>query len=414
MPCTLPAGAVPSGMCGTIVAVNPDSPQNQSLHLPERSSTTPALTRRGVLKAGVGGLGAVLATGLLSACAMDEASEALNRVRGGFEPNEQLRSIGAVMRSALDRADAEEAEFIRRQIGVLEKEFLRQCGTDDEGQRDPQCSFEDADGGGSGDSPTSSTAPSTAAKARTAEDNKGTDSAAKRRQLFAGIQRELLGAIESPELPDADAHEKDSQGRTVTRQEFQTQLLVGLYGATAPVAGAPQREDIAELLEDPEVVGRGNTKALGEDLKDALNSVYGAIQAAGVALAADDGSARKQLAAAGDGARLARDVVTAMITPPADDSTEKPEDAEGAYEPPAGFGVSKATKAPASAKEAPAFLHAALAAPLSQLRLLAGRAETGPLRLALAQTCAALSRAQGQLELAQGLGPEAVVLRGGD
>lgn len=401
-------------MCGTIVAVNPDSPQNQSLHLPERSSTTPALTRRGVLKAGVAGLGAVLATGLLSACALDEASEALNRVRGGFEPNEQLRSIGAVMRSALDRADAEEAEFIRRQIGVLEKEFLRQCGTDDEGQRDPQCSFEDADGGGSGDSPTSSTAPSTAAKARTAEDNEGTDSAAKRRQLFAGIQRELLGAIESPELPDADAHEKDSQGRTVTRQEFQTQLLVGLYGATAPVAGAPQREDIAELLEDPEVVGRGNTKALGEDLKDALNSVYGAIQAAGVALAADDGSARKQLAAAGDGARLARDVVTAMITPPADDSTEKPEDAEGAYEPPAGFGVSKATKAPASAKEAPAFLHAALAAPLSQLRLLAGRAETGPLRLALAQTCAALSRAQGQLELAQGLGPEAVVLRGGD
>lgn len=401
-------------MCGTIVAVNPDSPQNQSLHLPERSSTTPALTRRGVLKAGVAGLGAVLATGLLSACALDEASEALNRVRGGFEPNEQLRSIGAVMRSALDRADAEEAEFIRRQIGVLEKEFLRQCGTDDEGQRDPQCSFEDADGGGSGDSPISSTAPSTAAKARTAEDNEGTDSAAKRRQLFAGIQRELLGAIESPELPDADAHEKDSQGRTVTRQEFQTQLLVGLYGATAPVAGAPQREDIAELLEDPEVVGRGNTKALGEDLKDALNSVYGAIQAAGVALAADDGSARKQLAAAGDGARLARDVVTAMITPPADDSTEKPEDAEGAYEPPAGFGVSKATKAPASAKEAPAFLHAALAAPLSQLRLLAGRAETGPLRLALAQTCAALSRAQGQLELAQGLGPEAVVLRGGD
>ena len=401
-------------MCGTIVAVNPDSPQNQSLHLPERSSAAPALTRRGVLKAGVGGLGAVLATGLLSACAMDEASEALNRVRGGFEPNEQLRSIGAVMRSALDRADAEEAEFIRRQIGVLEKEFLRQCGTDDEGQRDPQCSFEDADGGGSGDSPTSSTAPSTAAKARTAEDNKGTDSAAKRRQLFAGIQRELLGAIESPELPDADAHEKDSQGRTVTRQEFQTQLLVGLYGATAPVAGAPQREDIAELLEDPEVVGRGNTKALGEDLKDALNSVYGAIQAAGVALAADDGSARKQLAAAGDGARLARDVVTAMITPPADDSTEKPEDAEGAYEPPAGFGVSKATKAPASAKEAPAFLHAALAAPLSQLRLLAGRAETGPLRVALAQACAALSRAQGQLELAQGLGPEAVVLRGGD
>lgn len=401
-------------MCGTIVAVNPDSPQNQSLHLPERSSAAPALTRRGVLKAGVAGLGAVLATGLLSACGIDEASEALNRVRGGFEPNEQLRSIGAVMRSALDRADAEEAEFIRRQIGVLEKEFLRQCGTDDEGQRDPQCSFEDADGGGSGDSPTSGTASSTAAKARTAEDNEGTDSAAKRKQLFAGIQRELLGAIESPELPDADAHEKDSQGRTVTRQEFQTQLLVGLYGATAPVAGAPQREDIAELLDDPEVVGRGNTKALGEDLKDTLDSVYGAIQAAGVALAADDGSARKQLAAAGDGARLARDVVTAMITPAADDSAEKPEDAEGAYEPPAGFGVSKATKAPASAKEAPAFLHAALAAPLSQLRLLAGRAETGPLRVALAQACAALSRAQGQLELAQGLGPEAVVLRGGD
>ncbi|OFS18139.1 hypothetical protein HMPREF3097_02825 [Corynebacterium sp. HMSC27B11] len=414
MPCTLPAGAVPSGMCGTIVAVNPDSPQNQSLHLPERSSAAPALTRRGVLKAGVAGLGAVLATGLLSACSIDEASEALNRVRGGFEPNEQLRSIGAVMRSALDRADTEETEFIRRQIGVLEKEFLRQCGTDDEGQRDPQCSFEDADGGGSGDSPTSGTASSTAAKARTADDDKGTDSAAKRRQLFAGIQRELLGAIESPELPDAAAHEKDSQGRTVTRQEFQTQLLVGLYGATAPVAGAPQREDIAELLEDPEVVGRGNTKALGEDLKDALDSVYGAIQAAGVALAADDGSARKQLAAAGDGARLARDVVTAMITPAADDSAEKPEDAEGAYEPPAGFGVSKATKAPASAKEAPAFLHAALAAPLSQLRLLAGRAETGPLRVALAQACAALSRAQGQLELAQGLGPEAVVLRGGD
>ncbi len=401
-------------MCGTIVAVNPDSPQNQSLHLPERSSAAPALTRRGVLKAGVAGLGAVLATGLLSACSIDEASEALNRVRGGFEPNEQLRSIGAVMRSALDRADTEETEFIRRQIGVLEKEFLRQCGTDDEGQRDPQCSFEDADGGGSGDSPTSGTASSTAAKARTADDDKGTDSAAKRRQLFAGIQRELLGAIESPELPDAAAHEKDSQGRTVTRQEFQTQLLVGLYGATAPVAGAPQREDIAELLEDPEVVGRGNTKALGEDLKDALDSVYGAIQAAGVALAADDGSARKQLAAAGDGARLARDVVTAMITPAADDSAEKPEDAEGAYEPPAGFGVSKATKAPASAKEAPAFLHAALAAPLSQLRLLAGRAETGPLRVALAQACAALSRAQGQLELAQGLGPEAVVLRGGD
>lgn len=401
-------------MCGTIVAVNPDSPQNQSLHLPERSSAAPALTRRGVLKAGVAGLGAVLATGLLSACSIDEASEAINRVRGGFEPNEQLRSIGAVMRSALDRADTEETEFIRRQIGVLEKEFLRQCGTDDEGQRDPQCSFEDADGGGSGDSPTSGTASSTAAKARTADDDKGTDSAAKRRQLFAGIQRELLGAIESPELPDAAAHEKDSHGRTVTRQEFQTQLLVGLYGATAPVAGAPQREDIAELLEDPEVVGRGNTKALGEDLKDALDSVYGAIQAAGVALAADDGSARKQLAAAGDGARLARDVVTAMITPAADDSAEKPEDAEGAYEPPAGFGVSKATKAPASAKEAPAFLHAALAAPLSQLRLLAGRAETGPLRVALAQACAALSRAQGQLELAQGLGPEAVVLRGGD
>ena len=401
-------------MCGTIVAVNPDSPQNQSLHLPERSSAAPALTRRGVLKAGVAGLGAVLATGLLSACSIDEASEALNRVRGGFEPNEQLRSIGAVMRSALDRADTEETEFIRRQIGVLEKEFLRQCGTDDEGQRDPQCSFEDADGGGSGDSPTSGTASSTAAKARTADDDKGTDSAAKRRQLFAGIQRELLGAIESPELPDAAAHEKDSQSRTVTRQEFQTQLLVGLYGATAPVAGAPQREDIAELLEDTEVVGHGNTKALGEDLKDALDSVYGAIQAAGVALAADDGSARKQLAAAGDGARLARDVVTAMITPAADDSAEKPEDAEGAYEPPAGFGVSKATKAPASAKEAPAFLHAALAAPLSQLRLLAGRAETGPLRVALAQACAALSRAQGQLELAQGLGPEAVVLRGGD
>ncbi|CAQ04807.1 hypothetical protein cu0846 [Corynebacterium urealyticum DSM 7109] len=414
MPCTLPAGAVPSGMCGTIVAVNPDSPQNQSLHLPERSSAAPALTRRGVLKAGVAGLGAVLATGLLSACGIDEASEALNRVRGGFEPNEQLRSIGAVMRSALDRADAEEAEFIRRQIGVLEKEFLRQCGTDDEGQRDPQCSFEDADGGGSGDSPTSGTASSTAAKARTADDDKGTDSAAKRKQLFAGIQRELLGAIESPELPNADAHEKDSEGRTVTRQEFQTQLLVGLYGATAPVAGAPQREDIAELLDDPEVVGRGNTKALGEDLKDTLDSVYGAIQAAGVALAADDGSARKQLAAAGDGARLARDVVTAMITPAADDSAEKPEDAEGAYEPPAGFGVSKATRAPTSAKEAPAFLHAALAAPLSQLRLLAGRAETGPLRVALAQACAALSRAQGQLELAQGLGPEAVVLRGGD
>ncbi|WP_232620295.1 hypothetical protein [Corynebacterium urealyticum] len=394
--------------------MNPDSPQNQSLHLPERSSAAPALTRRGVLKAGVAGLGAVLATGLLSACGIDEASEALNRVRGGFEPNEQLRSIGAVMRSTLDRADTEEAEFIRRQIGVLEKEFLRQCGTDDEGQRDPQCSFEDADGGGSGDSPTSGTASSTAAKARTADDDKGTDSAAKRRQLFAGIQRELLGAIESPELPNADAHEKDSEGRTVTRQEFQTQLLVGLYGATAPVAGAPQREDIAELLDDPEVVGRGNTKALGEDLKDTLDSVYGAIQAAGVALAADDGSARKQLAAAGDGARLARDVVTAMITPAADDSAEKPEDAEGAYEPPAGFGVSKATKAPASTKEAPAFLHAALAAPLSQLRLLAGRAETGPLRVALAQACAALSRAQGQLELAQGLGPEAVILRGGD
>ena len=402
-------------MCGTIVAVNPDSPQNQSLHLPERSSAAPALTRRGVLKAGVAGLGAVLATGLLSACSIDEASEAINRVRGDFEPNEQLRSIGAVMRSALDRADTEETEFIRRQIGVLEKEFLRQCGTDDEGQRDPQCSFEDADGGGSGDSPTSSTAASsTDESSGTSRTRKGKDSAAERRQLFAGIQRELLGAIESPELPDADAHEKDSHGRTVTRQEFQTQLLVGLYGATAPVAGAPQREDIAELLEDPEVVGRGNTKALGEDLKDALDSVYGAIQAAGVALAADDGSARKQLAAAGDGARLARDVVTAMITPAADDSAEKPEDAEGAYEPPAGFGVSKATKAPASAKEAPAFLHAALAAPLSQLRLLAGRAETGPLRVALAQACAALSRAQGQLELAQGLGPEAVVLRGGD
>lgn len=401
-------------MCGTIVAVNPDSPKKQSRTLPARSSAAPALTRRSVLKVGAAGLGAALATGLLSACGIDEASEALNRVRGGFEPNEQLRSIGAVMRSALDRADSEEAEFIRRQIGVLEKEFLRQCGTDDEGQRDPQCSFEDADGGGSDDSPTSSNTSPTTEKPRSGGDNKGSDSAAERKQLFAGIQRELLGAIESPELPNADAHEKDSEGRTVTRQEFQTQLLAGLYGATAPVAGAPERQDIAELLEDPEIVGRGNTKALGEDLKDTLDSVYGAIQAAGVALAADDGSARKQLAAAGDGARLARDVVTAMITPAADDSAEKPEDAEGAYEPPAGFGVSKATKAPASAKEAPAFLHAALAAPLSQLRLLAGRAETGPLRVALAQACAALSRAQGQLELAQGLGPEAVVLRGGD
>ena len=183
-------------MCGTIVAVNPDSPQNQSLHLPERSSAAPALTRRGVLKAGVAGLGAVLATGLLSACSIDEASEAINRVRGDFEPNEQLRSIGAVMRSALDRADTEETEFIRRQIGVLEKEFLRQCGTDDEGQRDPQCSFEDADGG-SGDFPASSIALSTDEKPRTGGDNRGTDSAAKRRQLFAGIQRELLGAIEA-------------------------------------------------------------------------------------------------------------------------------------------------------------------------------------------------------------------------
>lgn len=401
-------------MCGTIVAVNPDSPQNQRLHLPERSRATPALTRRGVLKAGVAGLGVALATGLLSACGIDEASEALNRVRGGFEPNDQLRSIAAVMRSTLNRADAEEEEFIRRQIGVLEKEFLRQCGTDDEGQRDPQCSFEAADGGGSDDSPTSSNTSPTTEKPRSGGDNKGSDSAAERKQLFAGIQRELLGAIESPELPNADAHEKDSEGRTVTRQEFQTQLLAGLYGATAPVAGAPERQDIAELLEDPEIVGRGNTKALGENLKEALDSVYGAIQAAGVALAADDGSARKPLAAAGDGARLARDVVTAMITPAADEHAEKSEDAEGAYEPPAGFGVSKATKAPASAKEAPAFLHAALAAPLSQLRLLAGRAETGPLRVALAQACAALSRAQGQLELAQGLGPEAVVLRGGD
>lgn len=396
-----------------MVAVNPDFPQKQSLNLPARSSAAPAVTRRRVLKAGVAGLGAALAAGLLSACGIDEASEALDRVRGGFEPNDQLRSIAAVMRSALDRADAVEEEFIRRQIGVLEKEFLRQCGTDDEGQRDPQCSFEDADGG-SGDFPASSIALSTDEKPRTGGDNRGTDSAAKRRQLFAGIQRELLGAIESPELPDADAHEKDSQGRTVTRQEFQTQLLVGLYGATAPVAGAPKREDIVELLEDPEVVGRGNTKALNEDLNEALDSVYGAIQAAGVALAADDGSAGKQLAAAGDGTRLARDVVTAMITPAAGDSAEYPEGAQGSYEPPAGFGVSKATKAPASAKEAPAFLHAALAAPLSQLRLLAGRAETGPLRVALAQACAALSRAQGQLELAQGLVPEAVVLRGGD
>ncbi|HJD89665.1 MAG TPA: hypothetical protein K8V33_02040 [Corynebacterium urealyticum] len=367
-----------------------------------------------MLKVGAAGLGAALATGLLSACGIDEASEALNRVRGGFEPNHQLRSIAAVMRSTLNRADAEEKEFIRRQIGVLEKEFLRQCGTDDEGQRDPQCSFEAADGGGSDDSPTPSTAPRTVKKPRTGGENKSADSAAERKQLFAGIQRELLGAIESPELPNADAHEEDSHGRTVTRQEFQTQLLVGLYGATAPVAGAPEREDIAELLEDPEIVGRGNTKALGEDLKEALDSLYGAIQAAGVALAADDGSARKPLAAAGDGARLARDVVTAMITPAADADAEKPKDAEGSYEPPAGFGVSKATKAPASAKEAPGFLHAALAAPLSQLRLLAGRAETGPLRVALAQACAALSRAQGQLELAQGLRPEAVILRGGD
>lgn len=396
------------------MAVNPDSPKKQSRTLPARSSAAPALTRRSVLKVGAAGLGAALSTGLLSACGIDEASEALNRVRGGFEPNDQLRSIAAVMRSTLNRADAEEEEFIRRQIGVLEKEFLRQCGTDDEGQQDPQCSFEAADGGGSDDSPTSSNTSPTTEKPRSGGDNKGSDSAAERKQLFAGIQRELLGAIESPELPNADAHEKDSEGRTVTRQEFQTQLLAGLYGATAPVAGAPERQDIAELLEDPEIVGRGNTKALGGNLKEALDSVYGAIQAAGVALAADDGSARKQLAVAGDGARLARDVVTAMITPAADDSAEKSEDAESSYEPPAGFGVSKATKAPASAKEAPAFLHAALAAPLSQLRLLAGRAETGPLRVALAQACAALSRAQGQLELAQGLGPEAVVLRGGD
>ena len=401
-------------MCGTIVAVNPDSPQKKSRKLPARASAAPALTRRNVLKVGAAGLGAALATGLLSACGIDEASEALNRVRGGFEPNHQLRSIAAVMRSTLNRADAEEKEFIRRQIGVLEKEFLRQCGTDDEGQRDPQCSFEAADGGGSDDSPTPSTAPRTVKKPRTGGENKSADSAAERKQLFAGIQRELLGAIESPELPNADAHEEDSHGRTVTRQEFQTQLLVGLYGATAPVAGAPEREDIAELLEDPEIVGRGNTKALGEDLKEALDSLYGAIQAAGVALAADDGSTHKPLAAAGDGARLARDVVTAMITPAADADAEKPKDAEGSYEPPAGFGVSKATKAPASAKEAPGFLHAALAAPLSQLRLLAGRAETGPLRVALAQACAALSRAQGQLELAQGLRPEAVILRGGD
>ena len=401
-------------MCGTIVAVNPDSPQKKSRKLPARASAAPALTRRNVLKVGAAGLGAALATGLLSACGIDEASEALNRVRGGFEPNHQLRSIAAVMRSTLNRADAEEKEFIRRQIGVLEKEFLRQCGTDDEGQRDPQCSFEAADGGGSDDSPTPSTAPRTVKKPRTGGENKSADSAAERKQLFAGIQRELLGAIESPELPNADAHEEDSHGRTVTRQEFQTQLLVGLYGATAPVAGAPEREDIAELLEDPEIVGRGNTKALGEDLKEALDSLYGAIQAAGVALAADDGSARKPLAAAGDGARLARDVVTAMITPAADADAEKPKDAEGSYEPPAGFGVSKATEAPASAKEAPGFLHAALAAPLSQLRPLAGRAETGPLRVALAQACAALSRAQGQLELAQGLRPEAVILRGGD
>src|SRR5699024_12351817 len=109
-----------------------------------------------------------------------------------------------------------------------------------------------------------------------------------------------------------------------------------------------------------------------------------------------------------------RDIGTASIKHAAYAKAEKPKDADDSYEPPAGFGVSKATKAPASAKEAPGFLHAALAAPLSQLRLLAGRAETGPLRVALSQACAALSRAQGQLELAQGLRPEAVILRGGD
>ena len=92
-------------MCGTIVAVNPDSPQKKSRKLPARASAAPALTRRNVLKVGAAGLGAALATGLLSACGIDEASEALNRVRGGFEPNHQLRSIAAVMRSTLNRAD---------------------------------------------------------------------------------------------------------------------------------------------------------------------------------------------------------------------------------------------------------------------------------------------------------------------
>lgn len=402
-------------MCGTIVAVNLDSSQNQS-RAPRTASAGAGATysRRSVLKAGATGLGAVLAAGFLSACGANGVSGALGGVGGGFEPNEQLRQLGAVMRNARAGADDEAKEFISGQIGVLEKEFLRQCGTDDNGERDPRCVFDEAEGAEGSDE---GSAGDRAGQDKTARKKGG--SGADRKQVFAVIQREMLGAIENPELPEPKAHEEDADGRSVTRQEFQTQLLVGLYAATAPVAGTPQRKDANRLLTDPEVVGHGDNRELGEDLRATLDATYGAIQAAGLALAADDGSAREAIESAGDGARFARDMITAMITPEKDEDGEDSSagsqaDGDSGYEPPAGFGLSKATEAPRTAEEAPGFLHAALAAPLSQLRLLAGRAEEPKLRVALAQTCAILSRAQGKLELAQGLEPTGILLRGGD
>lgn len=311
------------------------------------------------------------------------------------------------MKNAASHADRDTAGLLNRQIGLLTKEFLRQCGTDDEGKPAENCNF-DLDGPtDSADSVDSVVSTDSAPRKR--EPRKGDNREGDRLQQLGGVQDALRNAISVPNVPDAKAKEQPVDGHDVTRQQYQTQLLTGLYAAICPAAGGP---DINELMsqgligDDGASLGKDKTMAKHiDDIDAVLDSVYAGIQGSGIALAIDDGGNAQTISAAGDDLRVIRDALTDL---------RGTADKSDRYTPPAGFSLAPKVKQPASPKQAAGFMKQVVDIPLSQLRQLSGRAGSPENRRLFAELAGALGRAQGRIELSQGDNPTDVVIRGGE
>ncbi|GEM_PF-3180241 len=314
--------------------------------------------------------------------------------------NEQLQAVASEMKRAITTADDSVSALLEKQLAIIGDEFERQCGQDDDGQLPEECTLEPQN------EPTADDADSNEEDEENAEDAGSADSGPKnRRDQLAGVQQVLLDAVARPDVPRG--HDEETDG--LTRREYQTQLLTGLYAATCPVAGYPNAS-LIEVAEEMSETGSALTKEEIEIVSATLDSVYGAIQAVGLALAVADGTYASAIRKAGDDARATRDLLTELHKT-ASDADKK--DAPAPYVPPLGFSLNAPAEQPRTSEQAPKFVHAAVGVPLTQLRQLAGQAKDSGTRLLCAETAGVLARAQGKLELSQKIAPSSISIRGG-